>query len=138
LLQNNKKSPLERGAALAAGCVIRENIFTFYSFNYFSVMFRQKHTRHYRATHLKRGFFVAIRQINPFRATPIYRNKYLLVIFFTIIFVNITPEMTGGFENFKFKDGYPVQSIDLLYFFIAVFGFAFLPKLFLSIFFIEY
>ena len=45
------------------------------------------------------------------------------------------PEMTGGGENFKFKDGYPVQSIDLLYFFIAVFGFLFSPKTFLARFF---
>jgi len=48
---------------------------------------------------------------------------------------SITAEMTGGGENFKFKDGYPVSSIDLLYFFIAFFSFPFSPKTFLSLFF---
>ena len=57
LLQRNKKSPLERGAALAAGCVTTLTLLVSIPFYYFPaiflLIFARNTPRYYRATPLK-------------------------------------------------------------------------------------
>jgi len=61
IVAKQPKSPLERGAALAAGCVSSLKLLFFYTFYYFFgnvlIDFRLKHTPALLCPPLKRGFF---------------------------------------------------------------------------------
>ena len=66
--------PLERGAALAVGCVTMLPFLVFITFNYFPEMFllifARNTPRHYRATPLKRGFFGCVATNHSISSNP--------------------------------------------------------------------
>jgi len=74
LLLCNKKSPLERGAALAAGCVILLKLLLFTPFYYFFgdvlIDFRPKHTPALSCHPSQEGIFLLLHNKLTFSSNP--------------------------------------------------------------------